>query len=79
MPSKSRRTSASTRAAAVGIGRAQPPPLERDAGHAGQRCRHEAGHQQPAPADRAADPGRAAVRGARSERAEPLVKQDTAR
>ena len=36
-----------------GIGRPQPPPLDSQAGHGSQSGRHEAGHQQPAPADRA--------------------------
>ncbi len=33
-----------------GIGRAQPPPLERSAGQTGQRRRREAGEQETAPA-----------------------------
>ena len=33
-----------------GVGRAQPPPLERHAGETRQPCRREAGQKQPAPA-----------------------------
>ena len=63
-----------------GIGRAQPPPLERHAGEPRQRRGGQAGRQQAPPAHLMEDRPLARTAGAvAGERAEPLVKQDTAK